>query len=824
MQTLIELFNTFKSRGPSIAFINRTGVRRLIFSYAELSQLSLKMARLLEDKGVAPGDRVLIWGPNSPWWAVAFWGTIIRGAIAVPVDFMSERGRAETIAGVTEARVILESRFKMERLNHVSSIFLEDLEYLLQEVEPFQDIAKPGPDDIAELIFTSGTTGNPKGVILTHANLMANLVQVDEHIPVVGPEFNFLSLLPLSHMFEQMGGFLTPLYNGSTIVYLRTLKPSAIMEAFGEEDIYAVIAVPRLLQLLKTSIERELDEKKLGNAFRFMMNKAETLSPALRKLVFYPVQRKFGSNFSLFVSGGAPLALDTFHFWQNLGFRVVEGYGLTECSPVLAANTIDRQVAGSVGMPLPGIEITLEDNEILARGPNIFPGYYRNETATKEAFTADGRFRTGDMGELRPDGWLTIKGRAKELIVTGAGINVYPDEIEDLLNGTTGVRESCVIGLDRGGGEEVHAVLLLDGSGRNPEEIVRQVNQRLDSLHQITGFTVWNEPEFPKTTTLKIKKFQVKDKLKKGQKSAGDSVGDRLTGLVARVTGADISEIREESRLVADLGLSSIARLELINYLEQEYRLDLEDSVIGPDTTVQDLRRIIDKREKIRQKNHFRFWTNSLPIRGLRMVWDAVFTYPLFRSMVTLEVRGAEKLQEIKGPVFFVSNHLSYIDQSAVMFALPREIRYNTATAAWEEFFFENYRNFAQKLWKRLAYEYATLLHNVFPLPQSSGFRKSFRFMGKLVDSGRNILIFPEGERSVDGRLLPFQRGLGIMVKELDIPVVPVKLVGLEKVLPRGATWPKRGKVTVIIGSPIYLSKEEPDRLVEIARSAVAKL
>ncbi|WP_243375328.1 AMP-binding protein [Geotalea sp. SG265] len=825
MQTLIDLFQTFSQRGGDIAFINRTGVRRLAYSYNDLHLLSRKMARLLADRGVAPGDRVLIWGPNSPWWGVAFWGAIVRGAVAVPVDFMSERERAETIAGLTECTVVIQSRFKMERLDHPGSILLEDLEYELADLEPVADIATPGPDDVAELIYTSGTTGNPKGVILTHGNLIANLLQVNEHIPVVRPEYNFLSLLPLSHMFEQMGGFFTPLYKGSTIVYLRTLKPSAIMEALGEEDIYAMIAVPRLLQLLKSSIERELDEKGLGNVFRFLMKKGETLSPGARKLLFFPIQRKFGRHFSLFVSGGAPLSLDVFLFWQKLGFRVVEGYGLTECSPVLAANTMDKQVAGAVGKSLPGIEITIEDNEILARGKNITPGYYRNEAATREAFTADGRFRTGDMGEVSADGWLTIKGRAKELIVTGAGINVYPDEIEDIFNRTKGVRESCVIGMDRGGGEEVHAVLLLDGSGRKPEEIVDEVNKRLDSLHQVTGFTVWPEAEFPKTTTLKIRKFQVKEKLQKGEKGTGaGAAGDRLVNLIARVTGAGVGEVKEESRLVADLGLSSIARLELVNYLEQEFRLDLEDSVIGPETRVQELRRIIEKREKIAGKNHFRFWTNSNLVRALRMVWDAAFTYPLFRSMATIEARGREKLAEIEGPVFFVSNHLSYIDQPAVMFALPREIRYNTATAAWEEFFFQNYRNALQWLWKRLTYEYATFFHNVFPLPQSSGFRKSFRFMGKLVDSGHNILIFPEGERSIDGRLLPFQRGLGIMVKELDIPVVPVKIEGIEKVLPRGANWPKRGRVTVTFGSPLYLSREEPDTIVEMARGAVERL
>lgn len=825
MRTLIDLFETFGERGDKTAFVNRTGVRRFEFSYGEVHDLSLRMARLLANNGVGEGDRVLLWGPNSSWWAVAFWGIMARGAIAVPVDFMSDLGRAETIRAHTDARLVIQSRFKLDRVTEGTSILLEDLEFLLENVVPASEAVRPAPDGIAQLIYTSGTTGSPKGVILTHANLIANLLQVNEHIPIVTPDFTFLSLLPLSHMFEQMGGFFTPLYRGAAVVYLRTLKPSAILEALGEEDIYAVIAVPRLLQLLKTSIERELEEKRLDGMFRFLMKAGANLSRESRRLLFYPVQLKFGRHFALFVSGGAPLDPDVFTFWKSMGFTVLEGYGLTECSPVLTANTLERQVAGSVGMPLPRIGLKIEKNEILARGESIFTGYYLNDQATRDAFTDDGWFRTGDLGEIGADGWLTIKGRGKELIVTGAGVNVYPDELEAVLNRIAGVREACVIGLERGGGEEVHAVLLLDGSGRSPEEILREANERLDSLHQITGYTLWSEAEFPKTTTLKIRKFLVKERVKKGREGAGEAVsGDRLVNLLARVTGSNAADIRDESLLVADLGLTSIARLELVNYLEQEYRLDLEDSMIGPETRVGELRRIIAKREKVERHERFRFWTNSPLVRGMRTAWDAAFNYPLLRSFVTLEARGIERLEKLDGPVFFVSNHMSYIDQPVVMFALPRQIRYRTATAAWEEFFFKNFRNGLQKLWKRFTYEYGTWLLNLFPLPQSRGFRGSLRFMGKLADHGINILIFPEGERSRDGRLLPFQLGLGIMVKELGIPVVPVKIEGAERVLPRGAHWPKRGKVTVTFGAPVRFRDEEPGEIVEAARRAVEQL
>jgi len=824
MQTLIDLFNTFEALGDKTAFVNRTGVRRLVVSYGEFRTLALKMASLLAQNGVAAGDRVLIWGPNSSWWAVAYWGIILRGAIAVPVDFMSDRVRAESIHRLTKAKLVLQSRFKAERLTSDHSLLLEDLQYLLEDIRPVGEFASAAPEDTAQLIYTSGTTGNPKGVILTHKNLIANMTQINRQVPIITPEFSFLSLLPLSHMFEQMGGFFTPLYRGAAIVYLRTLKPSAIMAALSEEDIYVIMSVPRLMQLLKTTIERELEEKHLSGLFRLLAQLAARLPQGLRQGLFFPVQRRFGRNFTVFVSGGAPLDPEVFKFWSSMGFTLLEGYGLTECSPVLCVNTMERQVAGSVGPPLPGVQLRIEEKEVLVRGDNVFPGYYENEQASRDAFTADGWFRTGDLGEVGPDGWLVIKGREKELIVTGSGINVYPDELEAVLNKIGGVKESCVIGVDRGGGEEVHAVLIPDGSGIAPEEIIAQANKSLDALHQITGCTLWNEPEFPKTTTLKIKKFAVKEDVEKGSQGGDTAVSrDSLLNLIARVTGTSVAEIREDSLLVADLGLTSIDRLELVSFLEQEYRLDIEDSQIGPQTRVSDLRRIIAKREKVTRHDHFRFWTNNRFFRGVRMAWDALFHDPFMRSFASLEVRGIAELEHLDGPVFFVANHLSYLDQPSIMRALPPKLRYRSATAAWAEFFFGEYHGF-NRIWRRLSYEYASVFFNLFPLPQSQGFGGSLRFMGRLADAGVNILIFPEGGHARDGRMQPFQLGLGIMVKEMGIPVVPIKISGTEKVLPPGASFPKQGRVTVTFGKPLRFSVEEPAEIVETARQAVEKL
>ncbi len=824
MPTLTDILDSFPKRGDKTALVYRTGVRRFVYTYARLYELSMGVNSLLADCGIVKGDSVLLWGPNSPAWVSAFWGCVARGAVIVPVDFMAGKERAEIIAGLTEAKLVIQSRFKPERLTGVRSLIMEELEDNVADVEQLSNVSSNAPDDISQVIYTSGTTGNPKGVVLTHRNLMANLKQVNRHIPVVGPEFVFLSLLPLSHMFEQMGGFLTPMYQGATIVYLRTLKPSAIMEALREEDIFAVIAVPRLLQLLRGSIEREFAARRLDGLLRGLINIGGKLSLKARKLLFYPVQRKFGRHFTMFVSGGAALAAEDFRFWSAMGFVVIEGYGLTECSPVLAANTMESQIAGSVGKAVPGVEIRIEEGEVLAKGESIFPGYYHDRQATGEAFTESGWFRTGDLGELDGEGNLYIRGRRKELIVTGAGINVYPDELEGILNGIDGVREACVIGMDRGSGEEVHAVLIPDGSGRSPEEIIAEANGRLDSLQQITGFSIWPETEFPKTTTLKVRKFKVIETLAKGEKIASGVSVDPFINLIAAVTGVAAGEIREDSMLVTDLGLTSIGRLELVSCLEQEFRLDLDESVIDLKTRVADLRKMVASREKIKVGDRLRFWTNKPFFGMVRRICDGLIHYPLVRLTMGLDVSGLDRLEKVGPPVMFIANHLSYLDYAAVMFSLPAEWRYSTATAAWEEFFFRESASLPMKLWKRFTYEYGTMALNLFPLPQKGAVRHAFGYMGRLADMGRNILLFPEGERSRDGSLLPFRQGLGLMVKELRIPVVPVHISGIEKVMPPGKAWPKRGRVNVSFGEPIIFGKETPDDIVEKARKAVLDL
>lgn len=816
MKTLIDLFKLFEKRHGEV-FVYRTGIRRFTFKYSDFYNSSLKMAQYLKSSGINKGDKVAIWAPNSPSWAFSYFGILLAGAIVVPIDFAGGKNRAETIVKLSQAKFIIQSDYKFEKLPSAGSglktVMIEDLLFLLKQNDLIKKIVQPKATDVAEIVYTSGTTGDPKGVVLTHKNIVSNILNACDHIslPKARWRINFLSVLPMSHMLEQTVGFLVPLFRGDKIIFIRTIKPTAIMQAFKEENIAAMLVVPRFLSLLKNTIERELKAKHLMELLRFHLTK---------QIISRSIHKQFGKSFKMFITGGAAMPIDVFAFWRNLGFRVIEGYGLTECAPIVSANTFEEQIPGSVGKPLKNVKVKLDKAELLVKGENVFSGYYQNQQETEKAFK-NGWFRTGDYVDIDKNGNIFIKGRKKDVIINASGINIYPHEIEAVLNEINGIKESCVVGLDKGEGEEVHAALLLQNKDVKALKVVRLANEKLDPLVQIEGVSVWEDFDFPRTPTLKIQKFKVKEKILSISKKETRVSADTLISLLANVSKISQEQIKESSILTSDLGLNSLSRLELINYLEQEYRVDLEDTIINQNTTVADLRKLLEKREKGKPQRGLWLWTNNRLGRTVREFLDIIFHKPLSYLFFDLKIQGLSNLKNIKKPVVFISNHVSYLDQPAIMRAMPTPLRYGTATAAREEFFFSEK---GTSLVQKILFPYSMVGFNTFLLPQKSGFRKSLAFMGKLIDKNMNILIFPEGTRSKDGKLQDFMAGLGLLVKELQVPVVPIRIIGMEKIYPRGSKFPKKGKCTVIFGKPIEFTTESPSEIIEISRKAVLHL
>ena len=801
--TLAEIVRLFPGRGDRQAIRYFTGFRVLRYSYGEMYDLACRCAALFGDYKITQGDRIILWAPNSPEWAVVNCACALAGIVPVPIDARNTPDFVQRIAEETEAKLLIRTQFKKDICPSVPVLLMDSLFPRLREFEPMREFPAIAPDDCAEILYTSGTTGTPKGVVLSQHNLASNVSEV-MNVVRTDSDYHFLSVLPLSHALEQTGGFWTPLAGGGSILYVKVLKPSALFEVFQREEITVMVLVPRLLSLLKQRIENTIAEKRLSGYLRLGIKTLSNAPRPLRKLYFYPIHRRFNPRFRLLVSGGAALDPEVESFWKAIGFELLQGYGLTETSPVLTVTAPGRTRLGSVGHPLDQVEIRLgEGNEILARGPNVFQGYYQKPEATAAAFE-DGWYKTGDVGEIDADGFLFIRSRKKDIIVTSDGLNVYPEDIERVLEKQPGVREACVIGVGEKQ-EQVHAVLLLENESVDFQACVAIANSELLPEQQIDSCSRWPFSEFPKTTTLKIKKNEVRNVVKDGEPSlvSGQTIGGTpLQRILCELALISPSELKPEAKLGNDLGLSSMDRVELISRVEEEYRIDIDDNLVTPETTVADLEGQIEKRETAQNRLDFRRWTRSLPCRMVRGGFEWSVVRPFLKLFCDIRCVGLEQVQDLSGPLLIVSNHTSHIDTPLIQTLLPSRIGHRVCPAAWKEYFDTEGQPWSVKIGKRLAWEIATIFFNIFPFPQMTGYRRSMVYAGELVDRGWSVLLFPEGSRTETGELGEFREGIGLLARNLQIPLLPVAILGGEKVLLRGKSIPKRSTVKIAFGKP----------------------
>ncbi|MBI4155092.1 AMP-binding protein, partial [Candidatus Woesearchaeota archaeon] len=508
MKTLKDLIERFKKINK-IAVIDKKDYRKFSYTYKQLYLLSKKFSLLLNENRIKKGDKILVWSQNGIEYLSILFGSILQGVILVPIDLRSNLDFVKKIQKQVKAKLILQTKYKPK--SSLKTIFIEDLLSLLENTTNKNSLPKINPSDIVEILYTSGTTGEPKGVILTHKNFISNFNSIIK-IEALDSDSKFLSLIPLSHIFEQTVGLFIPLYFKTTIVYIKTLKTSTLFETFKEENITNAIVVPRILELIKSGILQKVVALNQHFQFHFLLKIAQLFHLSLRKLLFKEIHEILGYNLKYFICGGAPLDIDLERFYEALGIPVVQGYGLTETSPILTTNLINDRKIGSVGKVISNVKLKILDNEILAKGNNITKGYYKNPEKTREAFE-DSWFKTGDLGYFK-NKFLYLKGRKKEVIVTQAGIKVYPEDVEKILNKIRGVKDSCVLGIKGKKGEEVYAVLLLKEK-LNAKNIIEEANKNLDISQKIKDYSIWPFEDFPRTTTLKIKKFEVKDFIEK---------------------------------------------------------------------------------------------------------------------------------------------------------------------------------------------------------------------------------------------------------------------------------------------------------------------
>ena len=768
MRTLQDLIPEIQRLGNREAVRWTNGYRTEVASYSDLHRQIGAAIEFLRGNGIQKGDRVLIWAENRTEWVAAFWACIARGIIAVPVDFRFSKELVQRIESESRSKLTIDERTLTEIGDRYISTTL-----------PMTPVA---PDDIVEIVYTSGTTGEPKGVTHRHRHICANLrpfkSEIDKYKKWVWPvqPVRILDLLPLSHMFGQALGVYIPLLLSGAVVFTSEIHPGKIIQIIRENRVTAAVVVPQILENLKNEVTRR------------------------RLFQFRKVHSAFGWKFWAFVAGGAPVDPELEEFWGKLKFPVVQGYGLTEASPVVAVNHPFNAKRGSLGKPLPGVEVKIApDGEILVRGESI--------TVNEGDW-----FYTGDLGSIDEEGRLYYRGRKKDLIVTPEGLNVHPEDVEHTLNQFPEIRDSAVVGVRRDGHEQVHAALILKDPDANVESLIARANESLEAHQRIRSWSIWPHDDFPRTTsTMKVRRGQVLSAI------AGGGPQEK----VVKPEGRDI------------LTMSSLERVELLSELENTYQTELNEDEFSSIKSRQELeewlRRSATASASIHSEKPSSEWPRSLPVRAFRNVFQRLAAVPLFKHYLPLTVRGLENLEGLKPPVIFAANHTSHLDAPAVFAALPPEWRPRLAPAmgldTFRPYFHRDEYPVTEVWWTGLGFVLALGLFNAYPLPQDvAGVRRALDYTGELIKRGLCPLVFPEGARTPDGNIHPFRPGIGMMAIRLGIPVVPIYIEGLYDIYSIRDSWPKRGPVRVSFAKPHRFAHEKYEDAAGQLQNAVQSL
>src|SRR6266849_664505 len=581
-KNLLSLFADFARFAGDVAVVEKRGYRREKLTYAELYSQVLFWSYALAGRGISPGDRVLLWGPNSAGWIACFWGILLRGAIGVPMDSAASPDFVQRVIRDAGVKLILRDRRQAEFPHAPPSMIINDLKDVVATPPPsLQADVDPGDastrSTIAEILYTSGTTGEPRGVVLTHGNFLANLEPLERGIaPYRKYErwlhpLRFVSLVPLSHVFGQFMALFVPPLLGATVVFENSTQPTEILRTIRREHATALIAVPRMLDLLRSALEREIEARGWSGWFTRACQTAVGESFLRRAWRFRRLHRLLGLRFWAFISGGAALSAETEEFFKRLGWAVVQGYGMTETASLISLNHPFRAAVGSVGKILPGREFRLApDGEILVRGESVSSGYFEKGSIQSRDSRNGGWLNTGDLGELDAQGNLRFRGRKKSVIVAPSGLNIYPEDLETALRKQPVVRDVVVIPFEANGTAEPCAVLVLREFGAAigvAGHAVEVANTSLADYQRIRRWLVWPEPDFPRTPTGKPRLGLIASRAQELMQPS------RPLDSLAPSSAAGSPALPESLK-----DLSSLDRVELLASLEHRYQIEINET------------------------------------------------------------------------------------------------------------------------------------------------------------------------------------------------------------------------------------------------------
>jgi long-chain acyl-CoA synthetase len=857
---LLELFETSAKRySTRVAMrIERDGQKEQ-YTYADIQELATRAAAFFAAQGVKPADRVLLVSHNAPEWGVSYFGVLKAGATCVPVDPESKTEELVNFVRASGATgVILGEKADAEHPDLQEKLLEAGLEARLwryAEVFELTDErsederiallpAKVSPNTVASLIFTSGTTGQPKGVMLSHKNL-TNMVSMLSSVFEMDTADGILSVLPLYHTFEFSTGFLTPFSRGTQITYLADLNGEELARAIKNGHVTGMVGVPALWELLHRRIMSRLRERGnwvadvAGALIKFNSRLRDKTPLNLGSVIFRPIHTGLGGQIRYLISGGSALNEKIKRDMHGLGFTILEGYGLTEASPVLTVTRPQNALnATSVGRPLPGVELRISDpdasgiGEVIARGPNVMLGYYQNEPATQSAVVSRW-LHTGDLGRIDEDGNLYLVGRSKEIIVDTNGKNVYPDEIEELYKDSPYVKEIGVVGLPDGIGEKVAALVFPDYDQdialdrqevqRRVENHFREVSSSLPFFKRVKSLYFADE-ELPRTSTRKVKRREVVKLIQSLEESKRAGItektapreqhhdADWLLGIIANVSSRPRAQVTLDSRL-AELGFDSLMFVELASAVELAGGALLSPDTLNEVVDVRELYSVVKRRETAankraaearaeedaRQSEKEIYVPSLLRTTGNRVI--DVAQRALYENVLQAHVEGQSNIPTHTNFIA-ATNHTSHLDTGLIKYALGEYGRDMVALAAADYFFDNRYKR-----------AYMNNFTNIVPIERSGSLRQSLRHARSFLERGYSALIFPEGTRSMTGQMAEFKSGFAYLALNTRTGILPAYLWGTYEAFPKGSTFLKGREVGARIGR--FLSPEELEELTK---------
>ena len=863
-QTIVDLIKMQASRIPDrIALQMVKEGEWEAFTYAETYTLSREVAWRLWESGLREGDRVVLVSENQPEWCIAYLAAIQIGVAIVPLDAQTPAHEILAIAAFTTAKSILVSDAVLEK----SGTVLLEAETPLQNINNRCEIIGAEPaengmltpeipadfpnvdisaDTVASIIFTMGTTVDARGAMLTHGGFLSNVQAVAKALPPTDTE-RILSALPLYHALSFSCSLLMALYSGTTATYVNALRPTTLLKTMREAKTTAFIGVPRLFQLLQSTIERQAARAETPG---------ETLAEKAKAVM--------GGDIRVLVSGGASLSDAIYDGFQKFGMTIYQGYGMTETAPVLTVNPYLKSKRGSVGPAVAGVALRIEKpdadgvGEIVAKGPSTMQAYYQNPTATAESIR-DGWLYTGDLGHIDADGYLYLTGHCKDVIVPASGKNVYPIELEALYRGSSAISEICVVGVpyEDGSDTAIHAVIVPTSSDETTKSAIQHHLQArakaLPSYQQFHKFHFW-DAVLPKTEDGVIDRQCLKSSLQtlmkeatgvtplpslSGEKPETETAAPRtdipeeVLSTLARLARMPSHHIRLESRLDIDLGLDSLTRLDLLLVLEARLGETIPDALLANLETVGDVVNLIETFQPEATKRAAPDSENgTVELRQVPRWYARAFrsvVTGIYRNYFSLQCYGLEHIPEGK-PYIIMPNHTSHLDTLTVITALGDKAHQLWVLAARDYWFAT-----------RLQGWFARTCLNALPIERDGNFTEflqDLRMANAVMTQNNGLLIFPEGTRSLDGNLQPFKPGvLSLLIYGPNVPIIPAYIDGTYHALPKGQNLPKKHPVRIIFGEPLTFPPEgwgtpgetptDPDKyqaFLELAQHRVTEL